>query len=88
MNKISGPLDAAISILGGVGALAEKIGIAPSAISNWRARGTIPAPTYCLAIERATNGVVTRRDLRPDDFHLIWPDLSDQAQPVAQEVEQ
>lgn len=35
------------------------------------------------AIERETNGAVTRRDLRPDDWHLIWPEL---AQAPAQEV--
>ena len=36
----------------------------------------LPGPVYCLAIERATGGAVTRRDLRPDDCHLIWPDLA------------
>lgn len=34
-----------------------------------------PGPLYCVAIERATNGVVTRQSLRPDDWHLIWPEL-------------
>jgi len=34
-----------------------------------------PGPTHCVAIERATDGSVTRRDLRPDDWHLIWPEL-------------
>ena len=29
----------------------------------------------CAAIERATAGAVTRRDLRPHDWHLIWPEL-------------
>lgn len=40
----------------------------------WKARGSIPAER-CLAIERATGGQVTRADLRPDDYWLIWPDL-------------
>lgn len=35
----------------------------------------LPSPENCLAIERATDGVVTRKDLRPDDFFKIWPDL-------------
>jgi len=26
----------------------------------------------------ATNGQVTRRDLRPADWHLIWPELLDE----------
>lgn len=27
------------------------------------------------ALERESKGAVTRRDLRPDDWHLIWPEL-------------
>ena len=69
-------LDKAIEKVGGVNKLAAAIGIGQSAVSNWRARGTTPEPAACLAIERATNGAVTRKDLRPDDFWLIWPDLT------------
>lgn len=36
-------------------------------------------PTLCVSIERATNGAVTRRDLRPDDWARIWPELADGA---------
>lgn len=31
----------------------------------------------CSKIEQATNGQVTRRDLRPDDWHEIWPELAE-----------
>ncbi len=68
-------LQAAIDSLGGVGKLAAAIGVGQPVVSNWRARGTIPDAATCVAIERATNGAVTRRDLRPDDWHLIWPEL-------------
>lgn len=34
------------------------------------------SPVLASAIERATDGAVTRRDLRPDDWHLIWPELA------------
>lgn len=37
----------------------------------------LPGPVYCVAIERATAGAVTRQALRPDDWHLIWPELAD-----------
>ena len=55
-------LEEAISVAGGVGALASKIGVTPSAPSMWRKRQSIPAE-YCPAIERET-GVRCER-LRP-----------------------
>ena len=36
-------------------------------------------PMLCVSIERATGGAVTRRDLRPDDWARIWPELADGA---------
>lgn len=32
-------------------------------------------PALARAIEERTEGAVTRRDMRPDDAHLIWPDI-------------
>lgn len=51
--------------------------------------GRVPGPEYCVAIERATDGKVRRWDLRPEDWHLIWPELigSDGAPPVPTEPE-
>lgn len=37
----------------------------------------LPNPVYCVAVERVTEGAVTRRDLRPNDWHLIWPELAE-----------
>ena len=34
-----------------------------------------PGPRYCVALEQATSGKITRQDLRPHDYHLIWPEL-------------
>lgn len=31
----------------------------------------------CVAIERATSGAVSRRDLRPLDWREIWPELEE-----------
>lgn len=69
-------LDSAITIVGGVGKLALALGVAQPVVSNWRARGTTPDAVHCVAIERITHGAVTRRDLRPEDWHLIWPELA------------
>ena len=63
---------------GGQSRLAEMIGVPPQLMYQW-ARGVRPVPIErCVAIERATNGAVTRRDLRPDDWADIWPELAEQ----------
>lgn len=63
-----------------VGELATEIGVkSPLQIRQWQ-HGYAkrkPGPTYCIAIEKATNGLVTRKELRPTDYHLIWPDLAE-----------
>jgi len=67
--------------------LREMIGAKSDAqIRQWQYgyAGRIPSPAYAVAIERATNGAVTRRDLRPDDWHLIWPELADPTAPAVQ----
>lgn len=64
--------------------LATKLAITPVLINQW-ANGKRPIPPErCVEIERATGGHVTRRDLRPDDWQRIWPELADQVQPQPQ----
>jgi DNA-binding transcriptional regulator YdaS (Cro superfamily) len=75
MMWVMNAIDQAIKHLGGVSKLADAIGVGQSAISNLATRGGTPSPANCLSIERATDGAVTRQDLRPDDYWLIWPDL-------------
>lgn len=61
-----------------VAQLREAIGARSDAqIRQWQHgyASRLPGPRYCVAIERATQGCVTRRDLRPHDWHLIWPEL-------------
>lgn len=60
------PIQRAIDAAGGVSALARRIGVSPQVVANWRARGVPPGRV--LAIEEASNGVVTRHELRPDVF--------------------
>lgn len=62
------PLERAIDHAGGLSALARAIGknTLPQHIINWRNRG-VP-PDRCVDIERATDGVITRAQLRPDIF--------------------
>lgn len=55
---------------------ALDVGTTPKHLTNV-AYGYKPLnPAVCSAIEKATRKKVTRRELRPNDFHLIWPDLA------------
>ncbi|AWV02003.1 hypothetical protein DM992_21225 [Burkholderia sp. JP2-270] len=57
---------------------ARRLGTAPSVVSQWRT-GARPVPIKsCVVIERITAGQVSRRDLRPNDWHDIWPELAQQ----------
>lgn len=56
--------------------LARAIGVQPQLMWQWTA-GVRPVPIErCVPIERATDGAVTRRDLRPDDWQEIWPEIA------------
>lgn len=57
----------AIDIAGGQKPLAERIGTSQQQVSYWlrRARKSPPAE-YVIPIEQATEGQVTREELRPD----------------------
>lgn len=59
-----------ISIIGGQSKLASTLGITQPTVWAWinRSKNGVPAE-YCAAIEAATNGAVTKSDLRPD----LWP---------------
>lgn len=75
-------IQSACDILGSQSALAKALELAPALIHQWRA-GIRPVPVqHCVAIERVTGGAVSRRELRPDDWHLIWPELADQGTPA------
>lgn len=56
--------------------LARAIGAHAPDISRW-ADGTRPIPiAHAAAIEAATGGLVTRREMFPDDWQRIWPELA------------
>ena len=68
---------AIIDLLGGTGNVAKMCDVHPAAVSQWRIRG-IPADKYMVLgarIEKESHGLVTRQDLFPDNFWLIWPEL-------------
>lgn len=56
--------------------LANVIGAQPQLVWQW-ASGVRNVPVdRCYSIEQATDGAVTRIDLRPDDWQTIWPELA------------
>jgi DNA-binding transcriptional regulator YdaS (Cro superfamily) len=56
--------------------LAEKLGVSQGLVSQWVNGDTAITAEKAIAIEVATEGAVTRSDLRPD----LWPDrVSDAA---------
>lgn len=71
MNAIQKASD----VLGSQRALSDALDVTPATVNQW-ASGIRPVPIErCPAIELATAGEVTRRDLRPNDWWLIWPEL-------------
>ncbi|OYV34054.1 MAG: hypothetical protein B7Z83_08885 [Thiomonas sp. 20-64-5] len=67
------PLSEAIAANGGLSACARMVGVRPPTMHQW-IKGLRPVPPRrCYAIESAL--AVRRWDLRPDDWHLIWPEL-------------
>ncbi|MBY0498298.1 MAG: helix-turn-helix domain-containing protein [Nitrosomonas sp.] len=53
----------------------KRTGIPISSLSNWR-HGKRPIPIeWMVFIESRTNGLVSRKDLCPEKWHEIWPEL-------------
>ena len=74
-NRVPHQIQRAIELAGSAAELARLIDVDPDFVRQWR-NGTKQVPArYSAAIELATDRKVTRADLRPDDYWLIWPDL-------------
>ena len=67
-------LERAIKKVGSARELAHRVGVTTQAVWLWR-NGTTPAPERVILIEAATDGEVSRHDLRPD----LWPREGDAA---------
>ena len=68
---------------GALRALARQIDAHEPDVSRW-ASGERPIPLrYAALIESATGGAVTRRDMFPNDWQRIWPELAAQAETLA-----
>ena len=67
MNTGIAALKLAISDhFGTQGAVARAVGVTPQAVSEMVRKGREVPAKWCLPIEEATGGKITRHDLRPD----------------------
>lgn len=58
-----------------ISSLAKEVGVSPAVVYQWM-KGIRPVPIRrCHRVVEATGGLVTLKDLRPHDWHLIWPEL-------------
>lgn len=55
--------------------LAEFLDVSISYMSQMVAGSTAISEERCVLIEKFTNGKVSRKDLRPDNWAAIWPEL-------------
>lgn len=58
----------AVEIVGTQTELARRIGATQGQVSHWVVNLKPVPPGRCIPIERATDGQITRYDLRPDIF--------------------
>jgi DNA-binding transcriptional regulator YdaS (Cro superfamily) len=64
-----------IDLLGGTAAVARRVSVRPASVSEWRSKGLPDGRLIELAAEIEDKGGPRRWDLRPDDWHRIWPEL-------------
>ena len=67
-----------IDMLGRPAKVAKLCGVTVQAVCQWRNKDQIPAAPLMLiaaTIERESHGLVTRKELFPDTWHIIWPEL-------------
>lgn len=62
------PLDRAVAHAGSQSDLARKIAVSPQRLWSWINKTKRVPAEFCAAIESATGGRVTRKQLRPDLF--------------------
>jgi DNA-binding transcriptional regulator YdaS (Cro superfamily) len=67
---------------GSIGELADQIGAHRPDVSRWASGKRVVPEKSAVAIEVATQGAVSRRDLRPNDWQDIWPELAQSATQV------
>ena len=68
-------INKAIKFFGSDTALAKAVGVTPPTINSWKTGSRPISEKKCVLIEQKTNGLVTRKQLRPFDYAEIWPEI-------------
>lgn len=68
---------ALLQLLGGTAKVARLCDVEPAAVSQWKKNGIPREQLMFLAarIEKESHGLVTRQDLFPNNWYLVWPEL-------------
>jgi DNA-binding transcriptional regulator YdaS (Cro superfamily) len=68
---------AIIKLLGGPTRISKLVGVSVPAVSMWQ-NSNIPQDKLMFlaaTLEKESHGLVTRKDLFPETYKLIWPEL-------------
>jgi hypothetical protein len=78
-NKINFTDSQIIDLLGGVGKVSFLCNISHAAVCQWKKNGIPHAQFVFLAatLERESHGLITRKDIFPNSWHIIWPELQE-----------
>jgi hypothetical protein len=75
MDKITAT--AMIRLLGGCTRVSKMVNVSVPAVSMWQ-NGEIPYDKLMIlaaTLEKESHGLVTRKNLFPNNYKLIWPEL-------------
>jgi DNA-binding transcriptional regulator YdaS (Cro superfamily) len=61
--------------------LACFLGIRPPSVCDWVSGKKSPSIKLAAAIEQFTEGEVTRKDMFPNDWQRIWPEMAEVSTP-------
>ena len=75
MDKITAT--AMIRLLGGCTRVSKLVNVSVPAVSMWQ-NGDIPYDKLVIlaaTLEKESHGLITRKNLFPNNYKLIWPEL-------------
>jgi len=69
--------DQLIELLGGTTEVAKALGIKPPSVSGWKLSRIPDDKLIRLAVIAESRGISSRKELFPDTWQQLWPELSE-----------